>query len=331
MISSSIRLSFTGRAGGLDDEDVRAPDVLVDLDEDLAVREPGDLRVAERAPGGTAAISSASARFALPENSFSSYGMARTPRGPVAVPALIGLVGAGGFEPPNTGSKVPRLAAWPRPIDPAPDYRAPFPRIRTAGPRSVRTAQHSHEPRATRAWIWRACSSDRATPNTVGPLPDIAAPSAPAATRAACMLADLRIRGPGGDLEPIVEGPRPRGPIAGSRARRPPRAPGRRPSTSPGVTRPYMSAVLTREARIDQHQRQRRAAERPQLLAAARGQRRPTPQEERHVHAQPDRPAPPAARPASAAPTAGSAPPGWPPHRSSHPPVPPRRGSACRA
>src|SRR6185503_16873833 len=26
------------------------------------------------------------------------------------------VVGAGGFEPPNTGSKVPRLAAWPRPI-----------------------------------------------------------------------------------------------------------------------------------------------------------------------------------------------------------------------
>src|SRR5215470_13091573 len=26
------------------------------------------------------------------------------------------MVGAGGFEPPNTGSKVPRLAAWPRPI-----------------------------------------------------------------------------------------------------------------------------------------------------------------------------------------------------------------------
>src|ERR1051326_6998028 len=28
---------------------------------------------------------------------------------------IIGLVGAGGFEPPNTGSKVPRLTAWPRP------------------------------------------------------------------------------------------------------------------------------------------------------------------------------------------------------------------------
>src|SRR4029078_12244177 len=30
----------------------------------------------------------------------------------VTVPCV---VGAGGFEPPNTGSKVPRLTAWPRP------------------------------------------------------------------------------------------------------------------------------------------------------------------------------------------------------------------------
>ena len=54
------------RAGRLDDEDVRAPDVLVDLDEDLAVREP------RRPPPGRAgiprqaAISSASARCAFP-------------------------------------------------------------------------------------------------------------------------------------------------------------------------------------------------------------------------------------------------------------------------
>ena len=31
------------------------------------------------------------------------------------VPPWRGLVGAGGFEPPNTGAKVPRLTAWPRP------------------------------------------------------------------------------------------------------------------------------------------------------------------------------------------------------------------------
>src|SRR5205823_3024461 len=33
--------------------------------------------------------------------------------------ALVGVAGAGGFEPPNTGSKVPRLTAWPRPFIPA--------------------------------------------------------------------------------------------------------------------------------------------------------------------------------------------------------------------
>src|SRR5262249_31218098 len=93
------------------------------------------------------------------------------------------VVGAGGFEPPNTGSKVPRLATWPRPIvfaspDPAPrrpaaaHYRtrrasvggAPSPattcsahyRTRIAGPRSVRTAQHPQRARATRVRICRA-------------------------------------------------------------------------------------------------------------------------------------------------------------------------------
>jgi len=57
--------------------------------------------------------------------------------------------------------------------------------MRTAGPASVRTAQQRHDARVSRARIWRACSNERATPNTVGPLPDIAAPSAPAARSAA--------------------------------------------------------------------------------------------------------------------------------------------------
>ena len=33
------------------------------------------------------------------------------------VVTAVGLVGAEGFEPSNTGSKVPRLTAWPRPIE----------------------------------------------------------------------------------------------------------------------------------------------------------------------------------------------------------------------
>jgi len=54
-----------------------------------------------------------------------------------------------------------------------------------AAPLFVLTAQADQPARFTRRWIWRAWSSERATPNTVGPLPDITAPSAPAASSAA--------------------------------------------------------------------------------------------------------------------------------------------------
>src|SRR3989442_923684 len=105
------------------------------------------------------------------------------------------VVGAGGFEPPNTGFKVPRLnrLATPHQVQAhAPPHWvqghfARVPLIRIAGPCSARTAQHAHDPRTTRVRIWRACSNERATPKTVGPLPDIAAPSAPAASSAACI------------------------------------------------------------------------------------------------------------------------------------------------
>src|SRR5215831_7242414 len=40
-----------------------------------------------------------------------------------AVP--MSMVGAGGFEPPNTGSKVPRLSTWPRPSPPSRCCRLP--------------------------------------------------------------------------------------------------------------------------------------------------------------------------------------------------------------
>ena len=42
-INSSMMLRFTGGPGRLDDEDVAAADVLVQLDADLAVREIADL------------------------------------------------------------------------------------------------------------------------------------------------------------------------------------------------------------------------------------------------------------------------------------------------
>jgi hypothetical protein len=58
------------RAGRLDDVDIRAADVLVDLHEGLAVGEAGDVA----SPSGTAdvrQISSARGRLALPEKIFS--------------------------------------------------------------------------------------------------------------------------------------------------------------------------------------------------------------------------------------------------------------------
>ena len=45
------------------------------------------------------------------------------------------LVGAGGFEPPNTGSKVPRLTAWPRPTTRRASRRA---RAASANPKCSR-------------------------------------------------------------------------------------------------------------------------------------------------------------------------------------------------
>ena len=42
MISSSIRLSFAGKRGRLQDEDVLAAHILLDLDEDLLVGEAPD-------------------------------------------------------------------------------------------------------------------------------------------------------------------------------------------------------------------------------------------------------------------------------------------------
>jgi len=56
------------RAGGLDDEDVRAADVLVDLHERFAVRKGRDGRLAERHADALWHISSASARLDDPEN-----------------------------------------------------------------------------------------------------------------------------------------------------------------------------------------------------------------------------------------------------------------------
>src|SRR4029078_1462303 len=55
------------------------------------------------------AISAASFGCALPVKTFKS---------PKPLGLMVKLVGAEGFEPSNTGSKDPRLTAWPRPNAP---------------------------------------------------------------------------------------------------------------------------------------------------------------------------------------------------------------------
>src|SRR3972149_4531087 len=82
------------------------------------------------------------------------------------------VAGAGGLGPPLRGPK-PRVL----PLDDAP--------VSNGGPDHAPPHTAPRPPRPPRRWIWRAWSSERATPNTVGPLPDITAPSAPAASSAA--------------------------------------------------------------------------------------------------------------------------------------------------
>ena len=129
----------------LDDEDVRAANVLVDLKRDLAVREPSQPRLSERDPEAVGdllrqlRVGAAGKHFQVAESrrqkaitaersshrSIAHYRKPwdlhlhrpRTRGGDLASrrTSVAELVGAGGFEPPNTGSKVPRLTAWPRP------------------------------------------------------------------------------------------------------------------------------------------------------------------------------------------------------------------------
>src|SRR4029079_11038859 len=61
------------------------------------------------------AISSVSALFALPEKILSWFPPVVGSAPVVITQTPLDGIGAGGFEPPNTGSKVPRLTAWPRP------------------------------------------------------------------------------------------------------------------------------------------------------------------------------------------------------------------------
>ena len=111
------------------------------------------------------------------------------------------MVGAEGFEPSNTGSKDPRLTAWPRPITLRGLARVPkhlslsetsgSPQARAAAAARTRSAtacacRATCQPgRARSVDVRRAASRRSNRPKTADPEPDIAATTAPASTSAA--------------------------------------------------------------------------------------------------------------------------------------------------
>src|SRR5262249_22885946 len=172
----------------LNDEHVGAAHVLVDLNVHLAVGKARDVGVAQRHVEllgdlfGERAIRVAGEELQLVRHGAVAFlsrpGAAMRPRrGPHRR-------GWGGRDRTSVaGSKAPSPTARRRPKIVRP---LSIPQIaRTAGPPWVRTAQQAQPARFTRRRICRAWSSERAMPNTVGPLPDISAPTAPAAISAA--------------------------------------------------------------------------------------------------------------------------------------------------
>src|SRR5262245_5253690 len=94
-----------------------------------------------------------------------------------------GLVGWLGREDSNLRSGIQSPAPYrlappqaARPVAPPP---AASPAIESGGPATVRVTQVRHGRPARPASIRRAPALEGATPITVGPLPDITAPSAP--------------------------------------------------------------------------------------------------------------------------------------------------------
>src|SRR5262245_18307217 len=112
------------RARRLHDEAVRAPDVLVDLERDLGVRKAPQPRLPDRHAQEIGnfpcqiGMRTAGKNLELTEaGGFERIGRHRSVplRNMSLAPTSWMLAGAEGFEPSNTGSKVPRLTAWPRP------------------------------------------------------------------------------------------------------------------------------------------------------------------------------------------------------------------------
>ena len=69
----------------------------------------------------------------------------------------------------------------------------------------VRTAQHDHDTRANRAANCRACSHERASPNTVGPLPDMSDTQRAGGQEGGLHLHDVVLDGAQRGLQPVVQ------------------------------------------------------------------------------------------------------------------------------
>src|SRR5581483_7985480 len=145
---SSIRLSFTGGQVGCTTK-TSAPRTFSSIWTKTSPSENRATSACPRASPRMPAISSASWRFALPEKSFSSYGIASPPdprREPGRAPgarASRSLVGAGGFEPPV---RDPKSRALPLGHAPSPARPVPGPPLADDGQRRPRDRPRDPDP-----------------------------------------------------------------------------------------------------------------------------------------------------------------------------------------
>ena len=217
------------------------------------------------------------------------------------------MVGAGGFEPPNTGSKVPRLTAWPRPRSVRPSASSAPPRsaarIVRAGPVTVRVDPEPPRPRRQRVpdpqgramrGRDRRRRSGRCPTSARPGSPPRAAPPSPRRARATA--ARPRARGRSSTVAATAAAPR-------GGAPRPAPRPAARPRSRPARAARTPRGSASGKPGFTSDQRQvLPGPDRPELLPASARQRRAPPQEEGHVHperdrqgpCQPDRPEPPA-------------------------------------
>ena len=287
------------RAGRLDDEDVLAAHVLVDLDVDLAVARSGRRRhrPASRAGAGRSPRRAGGSRCRRRASAHTAW---RSPSFPLPPEDV---AGAGGIEPPLRGPK-PRVL----PLDDAPRQpcRVPVARALIArGWRARRGFSRPSRPSPPDSRGGGSAARGRASapcPNTVGPLPDISAPSAPAASSAALIRPTTGRTGSTMPSRVFVSAAATRTALRMRRASTT-RAVPVGCARQPAGTRSYTSRVERRHARIHEHERippglserLQRCSPRPVASAG------PTRQEERHVHARSPPPAPQDARAASAA------------------------------